>query len=121
MRVFTKKETATFDMAYKCISRVVACTYSTENLYEIKVQNRETKYINPLPTEITDMFYKAGIPYMQNLFCDINKNKAIAILQKKFLKDGTQPTRYFIDGLLVIQKVKYETTNFVDMSARVAS
>lgn len=121
MRVFTEKETMLFDMAYKCIGRVVAVTYTNENLYEIKIQNRDTKELESLPESIRDMFAKAGIAYMRNLFCDTNKDKAIEILQKKFLKDGIQPSRYFFDGLIVIKKVQYDTTTFTDYSSRGAA
>lgn len=121
MRVLTARERESFEMAFKCISRVVAITYTTQKIYEIKIQQRGSKELSKIPEPIMDMFNKAGLAYMQKMFCDIQRFHTIDILIKKFFKDKIQPKDYCFDGLLIIAPVKVKESTYTEFSSRISA
>jgi hypothetical protein len=106
MRILTIEKNELFEIAFEYIARVVAVTHTTDKIYEIKVQNRNDKSLEQIPKAIRDMFIKAGIPKMQNLFMPIKKEETVEMLIKKFIDDAIQPREYIFDGLLVISPTK---------------
>ena len=121
MRILTKREEHIFNVAFECICRVVAVTYTTDKLHEIKTQNKETKQLTAIPVAIIDLFDKAGIVKMQTLFCSMNKKTTIPLLIKKLFKDGVQPNRYIFDGLLVIQPIKVQEFTYTHAYTKVSA
>jgi hypothetical protein len=117
MRVWTKAERESFGIAFEYIARVVTVTYTTEKIHEIKVQDRATKKTSPIPQPIRDMFLKAGVRKMQEIFMPYKKEQVIDMLGKKFLNDKIQPQEYIFDGLLVIEPIKVAMSSYAHFSA----
>lgn len=105
-----EKDKETFRVAFNCISRVIAVTYTTTNFHEIKIYSNRTS--ERLPAAYMKLFSSDTLSRLRSLFCELNKAEAIDKLINDCFTLGIQPNSYIFAGVLGVSKITHQETAY---------